>query len=158
LNHDIAHLVRRINRFQKEIYKSVSSNVNELTGHDRTRLVSYLEAIKAFKQWSVSQPLLDLPETSPMEVALGESFDAGALENDDLAVILNLLGIVVKEVVSSQSARRSSGMVSHDSVRFDTYIQKIEAFLKDFLDKISPLDLPESSPSAPHTGSGRTGI
>jgi hypothetical protein len=158
LNHDIASLVRRLRRFKEEVVKSISSNVAELNGHDLKRLVTYLEALKAFKSWMVSQPILDLPETSPLTIDLGSMPDMGQLENDDLAVILQMFNLIEQEIVNSQSARRSTGLVSHDSIRFDTYISKIENFINDYILKTNPLDLPESAPAIPITGPGRTGI
>lgn len=158
LNHDIANLVRRMRRFKVELVKSVSSNTSEFSGHDLERFGTYIEAIKAFKSWSVSQPSLDLPETSPMEVELGDMPVSDNMENDDIALVVNLFNIVEQEVVNSQSARRSSGMIIQDSLRFDTYIEKIENFVADYIGPITPLDLPESSPMVAATGAGRTGI
>ena len=158
LNHDIANLVKRLRRFRKEMIKSVSSNISELSVHDKTRLMSYLGAIKSFKAWAVSQPDLDMPETAPLEIELNEADPIPSMENDDLEMVVNLFDIIEKELINSQSARRSTGMISHDATRFDTYVEKIELFVNDFIGSISPLDLPESSPSSPITGAGNTGI
>ena len=158
LNHDMASLVRRMRRFKKEIIKSVSANLSELSEHDEKRFGSYISAIKYYKAWMTSQPVLDLPETSPMTIEIDEIVDAVDMENDDLALIVNLFQLIESEMVNSQSARRSTGMVSHDSLRFDSYIEKIEKFMTDFLSKTNPIDLPESAPMAAVTGHGNRGI
>jgi len=157
-NHDVSNLVRRMRRFKEEMVKSVSSGVSELVSHDYVRLNSYLAAIKFFKAWMVSQPVLDLPESSPEEIELGEMPEAQMVDNDDLALIIKLFELVEYELVNSQSARRSTGLVSHDALRFDSYVEKIERFLADFVDNTNPLDLPESAPAVEMTGSGRLGV
>ena len=156
-NHDVFQLVRRMRRFKEELLKSVSSGVSELNEYDKNRLWSYLNAIKAFKGWVVAQPQLDLPESSPMEIEVSEMVPALDMENDDAALIINLYELIEKEMLNSQSARRSTGLISHDSIRFDTYIAKIERFINDYIDVATPLDLPESSPTFEMTGPGRVG-
>lgn len=158
LNQDIASLVKRIRRFKQELHKSVSANTSELNPHDEKRLVSYLEAIKAFKSWMIAQPILDMPESSPKEIELPEVEDFSQMENDDLGLIFKLLNVIEVEMINSQSARRPTGLIVHDSTRFDSYVGKIEAFLADFISKVNPVDLPESSPRNEATGAGYTGI
>lgn len=157
-NHDIASLVKRLRRVKKELEKSVSSGVSEVGSHDLARLETYIKALEDYKGWMVSQPVLDLPETSPIEIELGEMPESLEMENDDFALILNLFNVLELELVNSQSARRATGLISHDSLRFDAVIEKIKKFLVDYVGKNSPLDLPESSPMVAVTGSGRTGI
>lgn len=158
LNHDIASLVKRLRRFKKEMVKSVSSNVSAVGEHDLKRLNSYLEAIKAFKNWMISQPSLDMPETSPREIDLGVDGLVFDMENDDLGIIVDLMNTIEMELVNSQSSRIATGLIQHDSLRFDTYVSKIEKFLTDFVATNNPLDLPETAPSAAVTGAGSTGI
>tara|TARA_R110000787_G_scaffold5686_3_gene20512 strand:- start:2133 stop:2618 length:486 start_codon:yes stop_codon:yes gene_type:complete len=157
-NHDIAAMVRKIRRFEKELTKSVSSGLSELSKFDLERLVSYIAALKAFKAFSVSQPELDLPESSPMELDLGELGTLTNVENDDIAYMLNLTRVIKIELINSQSARRSAGLVSHDSKRMDSFITKLEIFISEYIAENSPLDLPESSPMVEGTGHGNTGI
>lgn len=157
-NHDMVSLVRRMRRFKKELVKSVSSGINEFNEHDQKRLNSYIIAIKEFKSWMTSQPILDLPETSPMIIEVEDLIPSSDLENDDLALLVKLFEIIEAELVNSASARRSTGLVTHDAVRFDSYVVKIEKFLSDFLSQTNPMDLPESSPMVVSTGHGNRGI
>jgi hypothetical protein len=158
LNHDIVSLIRRMRRFEIELEKSVSSGISELSKFDLDRLASYIKTIKEFKGYSVAQPELDLPESSPLEIDLGEMNELKDVENDDIAFMLNLFRIFKIELVNSQSARRSAGLISHDSVRVDSYIQKLEDFISKFVEATNPLDLPESSPMVQSSGAGNTGI
>lgn len=157
-NHDLVGLVKRLRRFKFELVKSVSANLGEASDHDMTRVNSYLQVLRDFKSWMTAQPELDLPETSPMELDLGEKQVLPPVDNDDLFVIVNLMELIEAELVNSQSARRSTGLVIHDSQRFDAMILKIESFITDFMSANNPLDLPESLPHAPMTGAGRVGV
>lgn len=157
-NHDLYALVKRMRRFKYELVKSVSANLGEASNHDMARLASYLDAMKAFKAWMVAQPELDLPETSPMELSVGESPELPAVDNDDFDVIVKLLNLLELELVNSQSARRATGLVVHDSVRFDAMVEKVESFINNYMAAANPLDLPESLPVAPMAGPGRTGV
>lgn len=156
-NHDIVGMIRLMRRFEKELEKAVSSGVSELSKFDLERLVTYVASLKKFKAFSVSQPELDLPESSPMEMDLGPLEALKNVENDNIAYLLNLFRVFKIEIVNSQSARRSAGMIEHDSVRFDSYVAKIEEYIK-YIGETSPLDFPESSPMVPNTGLGETGI
>lgn len=157
-NHDIYGLVKRLRRFKFEMIKSVSANLGEASAHDMRRLESYLSAMKEFKAWMTAQPELDLPETSPMEMSVGEAPVLPEIDNDDLDVIFKLMNLLELELVNSQSARRSTGLVSHDSDRFDALVAKIENFIGTYMATANPLDLPESLPVAPMAGPGRTGV
>ena len=145
-NHDLASLDRRLKRFRDELLNSASAGLSETSAADRTRLVSYLEAAKAYKAWCVAQPEMDLPESSPFEINMEEVSEAPEVESDDIQVIVNLIDLVRREMMASQSGKRSAGMMIHDSVRFDAMIEKIERFISDYMDEATPLDLPESSP------------
>lgn len=157
-NHDIVAMIRKIRRFEKELTKSVSSGLSELSKFDLLRLNAYISALKAFKKFSISQPELDLPESSPLETDLGEMDELQDVENDDIAYLLSLTRIIKIELVNSQSARRSASLVEHDSLRMDSFILKAETFIGEYIAENSPLDLPESSPMVMGTGHGNHGI
>lgn len=158
MNHDIVSLIRRMRRFEIELEKSVSSGVSELSKFDLERLATYIKTIKEFKAYSVAQPELDLPESSPMEIEIGDMQELKNVENDDIAYILNMLRVFKIELINSQSARRSAGMIAHDSIRVDSYVQKLEDFVSKFVGETNPLDLPESSPMVASSGAGNMGV
>ena len=158
-NHDLYHLVKKIRRFKFELVKSVSSGLSESNQYDLARLNSYLDALEVFHQWIIDQPELDLPETSPMAITLPDAAELPApIENDDLALIVNLMDLMEGELVNSQSARRSTGIVIHDQNRYLAMLAKIRAFLSTYVASSNPIDLPESSPLAEMSGPGRMGV
>lgn len=158
LNHDIVGLYDRINRFIEEAQKAASSSVSLTNQFDVDRLKTYLDAIDRYHNWVRSMPQLDLPETTPREYKLLEAPDIVDIENDDMDAVVRMLVLARDEVTNSQSARLGAGMLTPDSNRLIAIVGKARAFVNDYILPTQPLDLPESSPNAPMSGSGRTGI
>lgn len=157
-NHDVAGLQRRINRFIFEMIKSVSNSGSLMNDFDQNRLASYLAAIKGYVSFIVSQPQLDLPETSPRIIKLDPNPVWDLLENEAIIDVIRLLEIARDEVVNSQSSRNSSGLNKFDEARILSVVTKIEIFLNDYIKVVTPLDLPESSPMRVVTGPGLGGV
>lgn len=157
-NHDVAGLHRRINRFIIEMIKSVSNSTSMMNEYDQKRLISYLSAIRAFVGWVVAQPQLDLPETSPRLFTLDPNPAWDLMENESVVDVIRMLEIARDEITHSQSSRASSGINKFDEARVLAVVAKIEEFLKNYIQTITPLDLPESSPMRPMTGPGRVGV
>lgn len=158
LNHDIAGLCRRINRFIIELYKSVSSGVHEVNEFDQVRLNHYLMAIRAYRGWIMDQPHLDLPESHPKEIEIGPDPDVSAVENESVRDVIYLMELCREELVNSQSARYPAGLIIFDDKRAMALVEKCQKFLDDYISKVQPIDMPESSPSRPMSGPGSTGI
>jgi len=157
-NHDVAGLYRRINRLIIEMVKAVSNSSSLMNEYDQTRLSSYLSAIRAYVAWVVSQPQLDLPETSPRLIVLDQMPKWDLTENEAIIDVVRMLEIARDEVVNSQSSRNSSGLNKFDEARILALVTKVEAFLTSYIQTITPLDLPESSPMRELSGSGSTGV
>lgn len=157
-NHDVAGLQRRLNRFIIEMIKSVSNSGSLMNDYDKARLSSYLVAIRAYVGWIVSQPQLDLPETSPRVFILDANPSWELLENEAIIDVIRMLEIARDEVVNSQSSRNSSGLNKFDEGRILAIVTKVEEFLSKYIDVITPLDLPESSPMRTVSGPGQTGV
>ncbi len=158
LNHDIAGLCRRINRFIVELHLSVSSGVHEVNEFDQARLQHYLAAARAYRDWVVGQPHLDLPETHPRPIEIGPDPDVSAVENESVRDVINLMELCRDELVNSQSARYPAGLIKFDDARAMSIIEKCQKFLDEYIAKVQPIDMPESSPSQPMSGPGATGI
>lgn len=158
LNHDIAGLCRRVNRFIIELYKSVSSSVHEVNEFDQERLAKYLSAIHTYRDWIVAQPHLDLPETHPREIELDPNPEILAVENEAVRDVITLMELCRDELVNSQSARSPAGLISFDDRRAIALVEKAEKFLTDYIAVVQPVDMPESTPSQPLSGPGATGI
>ena len=157
-NHDIAGMYRRLNRFLVEIIKSVSSGGSQTNSFDQGRIAQYIGAIRSYHAWVMAQPQLDLPETAPRLMALAPTPEVPDIENESLWDVCNLLALARDELVNSQSARNASGLMSFDSNRFTAVVDKIENLLVEYIGQVTPLDLPESSPSQAMTGAGRVGV
>jgi len=147
-NHDIVGFVNRLDRFAKELEKSASGTVSELSVADRARLDSYLASLEAYRDWVVGAPALDLPESHPTTYTVADvsGVDVNSLENEHVKDVLVMIGLTREELIKSQSAKKASGLISFDEGRLTAIINKIKLFLVDYVDQATPLDLPESSP------------
>ena len=158
LNQDIAGFHSRINRAIEEVYKSVSSGVVDYREADKTRVLSYLTAVDEYHNWVIDQPQLDLPESHPKEYVLDVNPVITVVENDAANDIIRILEVCREELVNAQSARLPSGLITFDSDRNFAIIDKARKLVVDYIDKIQPIDLPESSPQRGKSGTGRKGI
>ena len=154
----VAGLIRRLRRFRYETVKAASSGVAHVNEHDLRRAKSYLGAVEAYLNWIVSQPQLDLPESTPNPIDLGDPEVLPFPENESLTDLMVMYELLEKEIGNSQSARLGDSVISHDEKRVRDLVSKMRAFLETFVETILPMDLPESSPLKEGTGVGRTGI
>lgn len=157
-NHDICGLHRRMNRFIEELVKSVSSSTSQVNSFDISRLQSYLGALRAYRDWVVAQPQLDLPESHPKQHELLADPEVPQLENESIGDVIRMMELAREELVNSQSARDPAGLNQFDLSRLTAVIDKIDAFLTSYVNVATPLDLPESSPQAALSGPGRKGV
>jgi len=158
-NHDIAGFIRRSRRFKYEWAKSQSGNASAVSEADAQRLRSYLDGLRAYKQWFQSQPILDLPESHGGRVIeLGEGEALAMPENEAVVDIMQLWDLLEIELLSSQSARLAARLIGPDETRVDSLLDKMQRFLDDYISRALPLDLPESSPLRQGVGAGRRGI
>lgn len=157
-NHDVVGLHRRLNRFIEEFSRSQSSPWSEILASDLTRARSYLNALRVYKAWVVAQPQLDLPETHPREYELDANPDIPDIENESVRDLINLFELTRDELVNGQSARVGSGLIAFDAIRFDAIVAKATAFLDDYVEPATPIDLPESSPMREITPPGAGGV
>jgi hypothetical protein len=158
-NINIAGLINRSRRFKYEWMKATSGNVSFVTEHDIKRLRSYFESMRAYIAFSQSQPTLDLPETAGgRNIELGAGPEVRKVENESINDMLELWNILEHELAHSQSSRLAARLLEHDHGRALAIIQNMENFLEEYIVKILPLDLPESSPMQQGVGAGRQGI
>lgn len=157
-NHDVAGFVRRLRRFKYEWAKAASGQASYVSDADANRLRSYLRGLREYKKWCQDQPVLDLPESSPREINLGDPEALALPDNEAIVDVMNLWDLMEFELVNSQSSRMPSRLIVHDEKRIDALLDKIERFLEDYISNVLPLDLPESSPLRGVTGPGHTGV
>ena len=157
-NHDVAGLQARFNRFIIELTLCASNSSSQVNSYDQARLATYIGAIRTYMAWVIAQPQLDLPETHPYQYELEPDPDTPDIENESLRDIVRMLVLAREEMVNGQSARMASGLIKFDQNRMTAVIDKVEAFLKNYIALVTPLDLPESSPMDPMAPAGKTGV
>jgi hypothetical protein len=157
-NGDVFGIYLRMNRFLQELWKCASSSVPYMSTADQTRLAKYLNSIDAYVAWVQAQPELDLPETAPKDYALPSKCAWTNVESDDIDDILRQFDDAITELVNSQSARQPCRLISYDEDRITGYVEKMRRFLLDYIQKVQPLDIPESSPRDVVSGPGTGGV
>lgn len=157
-NHDVVSVCQRLVRYTEEMSKAVSAGLSELNPFDRNRIEAYLLNVRSLLDWSVAQPQLDLPESSPRQWSVDDKLSYPRVESEVINDILRLMDVLYEEIINSQSARKAAGVAPFDSVRWYAVFDKTGAYLVDFVDKATPLDLPESSPSVAGVAPGKKGI
>lgn len=159
-NLDIAGLLERVSRARYEVLKSGSANIDDIRDADRARIDTYNSEAKSYASYIAGEPQQDYVASYP------ETYEVNYMVTEEMTVIENL-GLrdldrlyekVLVEISNSQSARYPSGFKEQDKERFDSYMERIESLLTNHLDKINPLDLPESSPSEKSVTDGFLGV
>ena len=148
-NDDIAGIYNRINRYIIEIQESQSAKVMAVNAHDYKRMTKYLEAMTSYLDWIETQPFLDLPETHPKLLVLKPPPEILDIENLFLIDCRRLWERTRDETTASQSARNATGLIEFDLTRIRAVIEKHSKYMTEHIAKVSPIDMPESSPSTP---------
>jgi hypothetical protein len=158
-NHDVAGLVRRLDRALVEVTKSQSTNISGTLPFDITRLQAIIASARSYRAWMSAEPFLDSPATTPLFIEVPCFGVVVAMDNDSAWDVAQLLDTAILELQSADSGRISNGFpVAKDGERFDAFIMRIEKLLQNFMMKVEPMDYPESSPRASSTGQGNTGL
>ena len=157
-NEDVLRIHSRINRYIEEMQKSVSANVSEMNKFDMGRVRAYLSALRFLHDSVQAMPEIDQPEVHPKAYAMRPNPAVIVVENENVNDLVNMMINMRDELANSQSARRGARLISFDSVRFLDAIGRMEQFLTSYVEKATPLDLPESSPRSEMSGPGRVGV
>lgn len=158
-NHDIAGLVRRMDRALVEVTKSQSTAISGTLPFDNVRLKAYIASARSYRTWMSGEPFMDAPATTPLYIEVPCYGQVVPMDNDSAWDVAQLLDTAILELQSADSGRISNGFpVKDDGVRFDRTIERIEKLLLNFMEKVEPVDYPESSPRAASTGQGNTGL
>jgi len=158
-NHDVVWMYDMLRRFHQEMAKSQSAPVSGMIVPDQLRFESYLAQMRSALEWVQNTPLLDMPETHPRPYSL-PAFPAEInVENESINVILRLIRASAVELTNSQSSRFSSRLQPFDQERIVAVIDKLDAFLNNYIrSQAVPLDLPESSPEESIGTDGLMGV
>jgi hypothetical protein len=156
-NHDVAGLVRRLDRALVEVTKSQSTGISGTLPFDATRLVAILASARSYIVWASSEPFLDCPASTPTYITVPCYGAVEEMDNDSAWDIAVLIDTAIMELQSADSGRISNGFpVTKDRERVQNLLTRIESLLNTFIMKVEPMDYPESSPRYPSTGQGNT--
>lgn len=158
VNHDAVGIYDRLARIYTELARSQSAPISGMVTGDKVRLRSYITELRAFQSWVMAQPELDLPESHPRPYVLEEFPSEIDVESEEIATILRLIRAAAVELVNSQSARMPCRLQPFDAARQTAIVDKVEAFLVNFVEKVTPVDLPESSPQEALPPDGALGV
>ena len=157
-NPDVRGIHSRMNDFIIEMNRSGSGSSSHFSAFDVKRLASYLDSLDGYVAWVVSMPQLDLPKIHPREYPLEPNPVIVDIDNQDALDVVRMLLVARDELTNSNSARQSSGLIVYDQERFTAIIARVRAFLNDYIGKVNPLDLPESSPERAIAPAGQRGV
>jgi len=157
-NHDVLFLYDMCNRFITELERSQSNGVSGMTVHDQTRMLSYIDALNQKMDWIENNPLLDLPETHPRQYELKPKPTPQNVESEVVNQYIRLVEAFRTEAINGQSARYASTVITHDIDRLRAITAKMLNFMQTYVQDVTPLDLPESSPLAELAPHGAKGV
>ena len=144
-NLNIAGLHSRILIFVNEIAKSVSASTGSYRAPDEIRLTQYLNALKSYKAWVMNQDPVDAPHWHDRSIETKAFPVIAQSENSSIVDVLLMLELMDVELLNCQSKDLPMGLNVFDAVRFDQQLGQVEAFLKDYIQTATPLDLPEAA-------------
>lgn len=154
-NMDVLIIVRLLNRFIEEVSHSQSAGTTQATAADIARLTSYTVATRTYATHAINQPVLDLPETHPKTIDLPSLSEIPEMENDAFFAAAMLLETARDEIIKSASTRLSTNLITFDSARLFSILDKCDALVTGYIQTATPIDLPESSPRAAMPPAGR---
>ena len=155
-NADIVAYHNLCNRIIEEQIYSQSSNTQKYKEADLKRLKIFSSALRF--QMDVAKDVgneYDLPKTDPRVYALSANPTVKLVRNDMVNHVVNLLVLCRDEMIASPSAQDSSGMQDDDYDRGQANVQRIDNFVKEVIEVVSPLPFLESAPKEPIQGPGK---
>ena len=144
----VANLDQRIYRIAQELTRQQSARVTGMTDADKARFDQYYDELIQFANsaggnpqdfhWLIQLPLAEMIDVIP------------PVENETInAAVTYLLGADLNLRVS-QSTRLNDGLLPQDLEDFVNAINKSKQMLDEgFASSFNPMDMPQSSPSAP---------
>ena len=167
-NSNMVGLVERIDESLVEMLLSTSASVNVFREADQLRINSYFTAWEKLVAFMASDPELDSPQTSPQKIPVVFKSNLDAIidedgesqpivqdpENKALRDLTRDMRTLMGEMALSNSRRLPNGISDHDNKRFDMHLSKMRAYMTAYVQEVTPLDLPETSPAHAESGHG----
>ena len=144
-NYDIIGGVERFDKVIGEIAQSESADGGAQSSFDRVRIDSYNAVLRSYMATVAAQTgLVDLPHTYPTPYPIkywSNTLDV-EVRNPASRNLLIMYTQGMEQLSKSASAGHSNGITPHDYQRFVQIMDKIEAFLTDYVDQVTPVDMP----------------
>jgi len=157
-NIHIAMLVRLIDRAVIEVTKSQSAPGSGVRSADVARIESYCDEMESFVNFSSRLPETDTPKSHPLPIEFDPPVVLPRIENDSMWMLAQMLDTMRIEVGQSASSRQPNGWWKPDLPRVKKYIEDIREFMANHVQKVTPVDNPESSPRELVQGRGAMGV
>jgi hypothetical protein len=157
-NVHIAMMVRLIDRAIIEVTRSQSSPGSGVRSADADRIEQYMAEMESFVNFSSRLPETDTPKSHPLAVQFDQPLELPRIENDSMWLLSQMLDTMRIEVGQSASSRQPNGWWKPDLPRVTKYIEDVRTFMAQHVMKVTPVDVPESSPREQIQPTGRLGV
>jgi len=145
-NNDLVGAVERIDICVAELAKSESADSGGSQIFDRSRIDMYNSQIDEYMDYVVAQTgKVDLPMTYPTYYDIdyiSNGLDVN-ITNKAMRDLLRLYLQMMEQLSKSGSAGWSNGIQEHDYNRYVMIRDKIQSFLTNYIDQVTPVDMPE---------------
>ena len=147
-NPDVVGSVERADRYAFDMMKFESAMLNDITTFDMARIQSYVGALRTYVNVLDAAPATDNPHSYPGQYTIyyltdGMNFDE--CKNKAIRDIIRMLVNLWVNMSRAESADRSNGFLPFDVTRWNLTLDRIEYYIKAYIEEALPLDLPESS-------------
>lgn len=159
-NIDIRGIVTKLRYFRGEISDSQSANGNRLEEFDKVRWLSYFQDLEADITHGKNRVPVDTPKYAGKRYFdLGKPEQYAAVENMAVNDLIEYTIMLEVEILNSSSSRKTFGFDEFDHARWMAIINNvIRAHINDYMAKMLPMDLPETTPSKFTVADGKMGL
>lgn len=147
-NLNVATLANLYRSFIRELATCQSSQVPQFRRHDRDRVAAYVaraEKHLAFFERDDSGGQLDLPRSHPLGHAVEALEPLPDMTNADVREVVGYFTAARREILFSQSADTSSGLMRDDLRRQRDVLATVTAYMATVVGEGDSLDFPEQA-------------
>lgn len=136
-NPSVWAMVVKADRIISELVQSRTANNVHGSKFDTTRFQGFVDDFKAAKDFFYKEEERDWVQTHPDCWLLPDEPILPEMDNEDVLVAALDLLRTRRELVRSNSTRDPGGFKKNDAERFDSFIAKVEKFVKNYIgDKV----------------------
>lgn len=143
-NIDIYGVAVRCNLYITELVLCPSAKKNSIEPADKERVKSYLAELKAYIGW-IGTESLDTPKVNPKPLPAPAVAPKDGVINPLISDLISHLELLRDELLNSQSKVKTTALEKFDKQRADGVLARAEKFIAEYLEKSTPVDLPENA-------------